>query len=472
MLIGMNPLANPFISLPLLKAYLTDAKRIKNKSPQQIEQYKIKSLRKIVSYAYTIPFYYNKYKKAGISPNDIKTLNDITKLPFVTKDEIKSQFPKNLLPKHAHIQNKHIVCTGGTTGKPLCIHTDFYTIGKAVMLTTRELDNLGFHWKNTKFAHIGNFNPYRIDLVSQKHFQKHLKPFFRSDNTLNLDVNTPIKTLMETLENFKPDIIMTYPAIFQHLAYLKRKGYGKKITPKLFWTGGAMLDEYTRHYVEDAFHCRLLNIYPSVEAQADIAFECLKGMWHVHDDYFHLEVIDKNGDLVSPGERGHMVLTRLWGTATPIIRYTGMDDWIRLKTETHCGCGLTTTIIQEGVEGRLRADIVLPNGKIFPAGAFCFIEPVLNRHKTFKIKQYQIIQQKINQIDILLVIDENLRQIGTSLAIIEDEIKQQYQQKVGPGIIINVREVDEIKHPKDASKPPSIVISHVSQDERYQILDQ
>ena len=468
----MNPLVNPFISLPLLKAYLTDAKRLKQKNPQQIEEYKTKALKKIIKYAYTIPFYHDTYKKAGVHPSDIKTLNDITKLPFITKDDIKKQFPQNLLPKKGNNKNKHIVCTGGTTGKPLCIYTDFYSIGKAVMLTARELDNLGLNWKKLKFTHIGNFNPYRIDLVSQQHFQKHLKAFFRMDNTLNIDVNNPIKTLINKLEEFNPDVIMTYPATFQHLAYLKRKGYGKKLTPKLFWTGGAMLDEYTRNYVEDAFHCRLLNIYPSVEAQANIAFECLNGTWHVHDDFFHLEAIDDNGELVSPGERGHLVLTRLWGTATPIIRYTGMDDWVRLKPAERCECGLTTTTIEGGVEGRMRANIVLPNGKIFPPGAFCFITPVLNKLNTFKVKQYQIIQQKINEVEILLVIDEDLRNIGPSVETIKEKIKQMYRQKVGPDILINVREVDEIKHPENASKPPPIVISHVTQDEGYHILDQ
>lgn len=467
----MNPLTNPFISLPLLKGYLFDGKRIKNKNLKQLERFKIKALKKTVSYAYTIPFYHDKYKKAGIRPSDIKTLTDITKLPFTTKNEIKSHFPKNLLPKHTNIQNKHVVCTGGTTGKPLCIHTDFYTIGKAVILSIRELGLLGFQWKNTKFTHIGNFNPYRIDLVAQQHFQKYLKPFFRTDNTLNIDVNTPIKTIIENLEKFNPDVIMTYPAICQHLAYLKRKGHGEKLKPKLFWTGGAILDDYTRNYVEDAFQCRLLNIYPSVEAQADIAFECFSGTWHIHDDYFHLEAIDDTGELVSPGERGQLVLTRLWGTATPIIRYIGMDDWIRLERGRLCECGLTTTVIQGGVEGRMRANIVLPNGSIFPPGAFCFIDPVLNKYNTFKIKQYQIIQQKINKIDILLVIDENLRNIGASVRTIKDEIKQIYEQKVGPEVTISVIEVEEVKHPKDASKPPPIVISLVSEEEGYHILD-
>jgi len=128
-------------------------------------------------------------------------------------------------------------------------------------------------------------------------------------------------------------------------------------------------------------------------------------------------------------------------------------------------------LVQGGVEGRMRANIVLPNAKIFPAGAFCFIDPVLNKHNTFKIKQYQIIQQKINEIDILLVIDEDLRHKGISVETLKEENKHIYQQKVGLGITITVKEVDEITHPKDASKPPPIVISHVSEEERYQILD-
>ncbi|MFO8077237.1 MAG: hypothetical protein R6U21_01145, partial [Thermoplasmatota archaeon] len=223
-------------------------------------------------------------------------------------------------------------------------------------------------------------------------------------------------------------------------------------------------------YVEDAFQCRLLNIYPSVEAGADIAFECKKGTWHVHDDFFHLEAIDDNNNLVSEGKRGHIVITRLWGRGTPIIRYTGMDDWVKLKNEVNCSCGLTTTVIDGGVEGRKRANIILPNGKVFPPGAFCFITPVLNKLNTFKVKQYQIIQQKKDEIEILLVIDESLRHVGPPVDQIREGIKKIYQEKAGPEVIITIKEVDEIVHPKDRSKPPPIVISNVSPDEGYHTL--
>jgi len=290
-------------------------------------------------------------------------------------------------------------------------------------------------------------------------------------NHLNIDVDLPMVDIISKLDSFRPDVIMAYPATFQHLAFLKRKGYGKNIKPKLFWTGGAMLDEYTKSYVEDAFRCRLLNIYPSVEAGANIAFECLDGNWHIHSDFFNVEAIDNNGELVPAGERGHVVLTRLWGGGTPIIRYTGMDDWVRLLPHKECSCGLATPIIEGGIEGRMRANIVLPNGKIFPPGAFCFITPVLHKLKTFKVKQYQIVQKKIDEIDILLVIDDDLRNVGASVDTIAKNVKEAYLKKVGLGVVINVKEVTEIKKAKNASKPPPIVVSHVKTEEGYRVLE-
>jgi phenylacetate-coenzyme A ligase PaaK-like adenylate-forming protein len=263
---------------------------------------------------------------------------------------------------------------------------------------------------------------------------------------------------------------MAYPAIFQYLAFLKRKGYGKNIKPKLFWTGGSILDEYTRDYVEDAFQCKLLNIYPSVEAGADIAFECMYGTWHIHSDFFYIEAINEFGELVSHGKRGHVALTRLWGKGTPIIRYIGMDDWVRIKEGEQCQCGLETPIILGGVEGRMRANIILPNGKVFPPGAFCFITPVLHKLKTFKVKQYQIVQKKIDEIDILLVIDEDLRNVGPSFNLIAENIKKIYLKKVGSNVTINVKDVDNIKKDNDKSKPPPIVISHVKADKGYNLI--
>jgi phenylacetate-CoA ligase len=465
----MNPLLNPVISFPLLKRYLIDPGRINRSDETKIKRYVNKEFKKIIKYAYNVPLYRIKYKEKGIHPSEINGIEDIKKLPFISKDDLRDNFPNDIIPPG--YKNGHVICTGGTTGKPVSIYTDFTTMGIGSLVMIRELNYFNLNWRKSRFVHIGNFNPYRVDLISQENFQVHVKSIFPMKNYIGMDVNQPAIDLINKLDSFKPDIVMTYPAIFQHLAFLKRKGYGKNIKPKLLWTGGAILDDYTRSYVEDAFGCKLLNIYPSVEAGADIAFECLKGHWHIHPDFFYLEAIDENNNLVEEGKRGHVVITRLWGRGTPIIRYTGMDDWVKLISSKKCDCGLSTPIIEGGVEGRMRANIVLPNGKFFPPGAFCFITPVLHNLKTFKVKQYQIVQKKIDQIDVLLVIDDELRNVGPSVEKIAKNIKEIYQKKVGPKVTINVKEVDKIVNEKDSRKPPPIVISHVKFEEGYKVLD-
>jgi phenylacetate-CoA ligase len=468
----LNPLFNPKTSAALLRSYLFDINRITKKKPQEIKKYKDKQFRRMVKYAYNVPLYHDKYKKAGVHPSDISGIRDITKLPIISKDDIRKNFPDRVTPVKYKKNKAHIICTGGTTGKSVCIYTDFLNMAKGTMIAIRELKLLNIGLRNVKIAHLGNFNENRIDLISQEHFQKHLKMFFSKDNSLNIDVNTPLKDLIKKLDNFKPDLILTYPAVFQHLAYLKRKGYGQNVTPKVCWTAGAMLDGYTRKYVEDAFSCRLLNVYAAVEAGGDVALECKQGKWHIQDDFYHLEAVDTNGNVVKPGTQGHIVLTKLFGTGTPIIRYSGMDDWIRLSADVvPCECGLCTTVIEGGVEGRRRANIILPDGKIFPPGAFCFIEPVVTKYNTYKIKQYQIVQKKIDEIEILIVIDDELRDTPPSFDTLVKEIKAAYQQKTGPDVLINVREVDEIKPLKPGSKPPPIVVSHVSSDAAYALID-
>ena len=467
----MNPLINPFNSLPLLKSYLFDSARLKKFRPEKMKKYRDKALRKIVKYAYSVPLYYEKYKKAGVRPSDIRGLEDIAKLPMVSKNDIRDNFPDKIIPVGYNKKNGHVICTGGTTGKSIFIYTDFYTMGKSGMSLMREFNAFNLPWKSAKFAHIGNFTQSRIDLVAEEYFHNYLKFFFSYENKFNTNVDTPAKELINKLDEFKPDVILSCPTVFQHLAFLKRKGYGVNIKPRVLYTGGSVLDEYTRKYVQDAFKCPLLNTYQSVEAHSAIATECIEGTWHINADFFHVEAIDDDGELVAPGERGHVVITRMWGKGTPIVRYNGMDDWVRLIPVKKCKCGLTTPIIEGGVEGRKKTDIVLPSGKIFPSLAFCFIEPVLTKYKTFKVRQYQIVQKKIDEIDILLVIDEDLRDVGASVDEIKKEIKKNYEKKVGPDVTINIKEVNEIKNEENPRQPAPIAVSYVTPEERYKILE-
>ena len=84
----MNPLLDPRIAISFLKNWIVDPGRMERKNPKQLQHYKDKVFKKIVKYAYTIPVYYDKYKKSGIRPNDINGIKDITKLPFISREDM------------------------------------------------------------------------------------------------------------------------------------------------------------------------------------------------------------------------------------------------------------------------------------------------------------------------------------------------------------------------------------------------
>jgi phenylacetate-CoA ligase len=467
----VNPLLNPKNSISLLKNVIFNPDRIHRSNPIQMKKYRDKAFKKIVKYAYTVPLYHDRYKKSGIHPNDIKGIDDIVKMPMISKNDMRENFPDRILPYNCNKNKKYVVCTGGTTGKSISIYTDFITMSIGGITIIRDLNQFNLNWKKIKIAHIGNLNPCRVDLVAEEHLHKYVNPLLLKDKRINIDVGKPTKELINILDNFKPDMILSYPAVFQHLAFLKRKGYGKNINPTVLYSAGSILDEYTRKYAQDAFGCPLLNTYQSVESQGVIATECIHGNWHVNWDFYNLEAMDDYGNLVAPGERGHLIITRMWGKGTPIVRYTGMDDWVTINPLKKCKCGLNTPIIEGGVEGRKRANIVLPSGKIFPPGAFCFVEPVLTKYKSFKVKQYQIRQNKLDEIEILLVIDNDLRNVGVSVDVIKKEIKENYEKKVGPEVTVNIREVDEIKNEENSRKPAPIVVTKVKLEEGFKILN-
>ena len=213
-------------------------------------------------------------------------------------------------------------------------------------------------------------------------------------------------------------------------------------------------------------------MYGSCESGANIAFECPEGGWHIHSDYFHLETIDENMELVGPGERGRLVLTKLWGRGTPLIRYTGMQDWITLANGKKCNCGLKSPVLHRPLEGRTISNIALPSGKVYTSTEFLFITSVLKDLKAYHVKRFQIIQKKIDEIEIHLVIDDDLRKKAMSFEEMAKRIKKVYSQKTGPNVKITVKEVKEKKDTLESGKPTPLVVSYLTSSKTCDLTNQ
>ncbi len=424
-----------------------------------------------MKYAYTVPLYHDKYKKAGLHPEDIKEMRDITKLPFITKKDLVDNYPNGIIPPHYDIKKAYVVSTSGSTGKPVSSFLDFSVYSEGVGASLRIMKAYDLNWRKTRYVNIGTFVSGKADEVARQAFFSQAKFAYSSSNYIGINAFEPIKEIMKKLDEIKPDAILSYPVTYQNLAYLKMKGYGKNVHPKVLLVGGYLLDEYTRNYVEEAFGCKMCNGYGAAEtsSEASIAFECVNKTWHINTDFYHVETIDENLQLVGNGEIGHIVVTRLFGKATPIIRYTGLDDWVTLTEEYDCECGLTTPTFREGVEGRRSSSIILPDGRIYPAATFANLSDVFNKMKTRKVKQFQIVQKKVDEFDILIIIDEGLRNADPPVDELFKRVKDVYQEKVGQDVKINVKEVNDIESPPN--KPASQVISLITQKERERIIE-
>ena len=466
----MNPFIYPFTAPLFIKNFFVDPGRLNRLGLQQMKKYRDRAFHNIIKYAWRVPLYQKKWKKAGIYPHDIKRIDDIKKLPFVTKKDLIDAFPEDSVPSYYNRDRGQVICTSGSSGKTLLrIYVDFSVFGGATANFLRTVDRFNLHWRKSRFAHVGNFTPNHADLAFENGFSDKARLFHSFNNYLTINGFDPIQDVVKQLNEFQPDLILSYPATYRHLAYFKRKGKAPNLNPKIALVGGSITDEYTRNYVEEAFGCKMLNSYASTESCADIAFECEEKIWHINHDFFHVEAIDEEMNPVSSGEKGHVALTRMFGWGTPIIRYAGMDDWITLDEDYKCQCGFTTPILKEGVEGRVSANIFLPNGRFFSSASFASMSHfALNDLNTRKVIQFQIVQKKIDEIDFLIVLDDDLRNEAPSTNIIFKKIEESYRDKVGPDVILNFKEVDKIK--SAPGKPPLLVVSHVKPEDGYKIV--
>ena len=455
----MNPFFNPAFLLRIAKSYLSDVNRIWKYDDKQLKKYQDKALRKIVRYAYTVPLYNKKYKEHGVHPDDIKGVDDIVKLPLITKEDLREYFPDGIIPKGFNKKYSYQLSSSGSTGKPVFVYCDMFSAIKRLEGFARILRAYGGNWKTSKAVLVIDLAPGSVEHATYVGGMPFLKKIFSLENIKYLSISEKPETIIREINEFQPEFIGSDPNMLRKLAILKNSNHGQDIKPRYIFSAGSMLDDYARKYIENAFDTKVLDVYGSTEA-GPMSFECIQGGYHhINSDFVLLEFLDDNKKPVSFGEPGHLVVTKLYGKDTPIIRYTGLED-IAIPITEKTSCGITTEMIKK-IEGRSTDLIVLPNGKMMsPLTVTGIPAKVMEEFNTYKIKQFQIIQRKESEIEILIVIDDKLRNIGTSVEILFKEMEKRFSDKIGHGVNVSVNETDNIQ--KDArSDHVKVVISNV-----------
>jgi len=397
----------------------------------ELEEIQRKMLRGIIKHAYeNVPFYHSKFDSVGVKPDDIKTVEDLSKIPITTKQELRDNFSSGIIAKGVNINKCDVSKTSGSTGIPLTVYysekDDDYE--KAIALRP----NLSCGQKiRDKWAVITS--PDHI--AFKKWFQK-FRVFAPEYVSLFAGVNEQISIL----ENFQPDVLDGYPSSIYLLAKGIKEMGNDKIHPKIIFTTAELLTDDMRKYVESVFGVKVYDQFGCVEL-ARTAWECPEHCgYHIDMDAVVMEFL-RDGEAVTPGERGEIVYTGLYQHAMPFIRYAVGDIGIPSDEKCPCGRGLP---MMKLVEGRTDAFVQVPDGRVFsPIIWTILLRPFL------EISQFKVIQEKKNLIKVQIVKGKGFMEKTI------DRVKRDIKNVLGEDMHIEVEFVDEI--PREAGKVRSVV---------------
>ena len=359
-------------------------------SREQITQWQTAGFLDAVKRVYeNVPYYREKMEEKGVTPDDIKDLSDLSKLPFRTKDDLREAYPYGLMARPLS-DCVRIHSTSGTTGRRVVA---FYTENDIRMwdeCCARALVAAGGTKDDVVQVSYG-FGLFTggAGLNGGSHMLGSLTLPMSSGNT---------DRQIQFMTDLGATILCCTPSYAAYLAEsINERGVRDRIRLKAGIFGAEAWTEEMRHDIEKALGIKAYDIYGLTEISGPgVAFECEEqaGM-HINEDYFIVEVIDpKTGEVLPEGEKGELVFTSFAKEAFPLIRYRTKD--IGILNHEKCSCGRTFVRMTKPL-GRSDDMLIVKGVNVFPSQ----IETVLLNHGY--AANYQIVVDRVNNSDTIEV---------------------------------------------------------------------
>ena len=360
---------------------------------EALEALQLKRLQQTVQRVYhTVGFYRRSFNDADVTPDDIRTLGDLRRLPFTTKQDLRDNYPFGLfaVPMSSVVR---LHASSGTTGRATVVGYTKRDIEIWSDLMARCFVAAGL----TKNDIIHNAYGYGL-------FTGGLGAHYGAEK-LGASV-IPIsggntKRQIMILQDFGPSAICCTPSYALNIAE-QGQAMGidmRSLKLRVGIFGAEPWSEEMRVQIEAALNIQALNIYGLSEVMGPgVAMECLEGRegMHIFEDFFIAEIIDPDTGAPMPhGAKGELVFTTLSKEAFPLIRYRTRD--ITSLIPAPCRCG-RTLIRMDRVTGRSDDMLIIRGVNVFPSQ----IEAVLVGIEGLE-PHYQIIVDRVNNLDTLEV---------------------------------------------------------------------
>ncbi len=393
------------------------------RSREDLERRQFTALRELVHHAYaTVPFYRELYDRRGVSPKDLKTLDDLRRLPIVTRHEIQSTPQARLVADGTNLESCLRSRTSGSTGIPL----EILFQGRDRTAINPSFLRVYMAWGLRPWHRIVTLQARPERLGKHSWYQN-----FGIFRTRVLSSRDEPDTWIEALKRWRPHMIHGYSLTLKLLAEaLERTGTEDLHVPLVTSTSG-VLDDGARRLLASTLGAEVVDIYASDEAGSVIAWECPKcSGYHLCPDTVVTELLT-DGRPARPGEDASVIITNLLGRTMPLIRYDQGDVARVSGEEPICGRGMP---LMESVRGRAGDFIVLRSGrKLTPHPFFLVLDHALG------VGRWQIVQETTDHIRVLVTMP------GGHAADDLDSIRQSIRALVDGDTVVDVDVVETLR---------------------------
>ena len=401
-------------------------------SSDELVAFQSEALRRSVAQAAKSPYYAAKFADAGLDHEDIRSRDDISKLPFTTKEDLRLSYPAGMLTV-APEQVLRMHTSSGTTGKPT-----------AIFHTREDIDC----WAElmARCLHMAGARPHDVfqNMSGYGLFTGGLGLHYGAERlgmwTIPAGAGNTARQIT-LIRDFHVTVIHATPSYAMHVAerMVQEGDDPRSLGIKIAALGAEPYTEELRLKLQDLYGFKAFNSYGLSEMNGPgVAFECenQKGM-HIWEDAYLVEVLNpETMQPVAEGEVGELVMTTLRRTAMPIIRYRTRDLTSVMKSD--CPCGRKHMRLARMV-GRSDDMLIVRGVNVFPGQ----IEEVLMRHKWLG-GNYVIVLSKAKALD-QMTIKVEISKSGfdgsmDTLRQSRGELQRQLKEQIGFTAAVEVME--------------------------------
>lgn len=413
--------------------FLKELEKSQYYSTEKLIEIQNNKLIKLIHHAYNnVPFYNKLFKKLEIKPDFIQTINDLEKLPILTKEIVSKNF-KDLQANDIDKYKPTYYSTGGTSGQHFHFYTTQEVFDSHMAAAYRAWKWAGWDF-GIKYAYIWGAS---IDLKNENSIKKKIKNLF-TENRLLIQAlrftEQSLKRDVERLVKFRPKIIISYPSTLIILIKYMQK-HNIKLNVRGIITSSEKLFAWQRKEIEYYFGCKIFDDYGGRESSIR-ATQCEKCEgYHISVENGILETVVKGKNVIE--KPGKVLLTEFHNYAMPLIRYENTD--IATLTNEKCSCGKNLPLIKD-IDGRVSDIFVTPDGKYLPA------QSIMVAFLDLKCDFYQVIQKTVDRIELNLVKGETFEENNFNKSI--DELKKW----IGNSIKIDIKFIKDIPETKNGKR--------------------